>query len=153
MCYIELGTMIHESGGNYTYLDKAYGDGFAFLYSWISILLLRPSSLSIIALTCGEYLIAPFFGDGCGRGPDGIIKMVAIMVICESYFLSYNLLNVHNIMGGMASISNVVTIIWHVEASLNIVSFRQNTSILTPPTWRLRHGLPPHYALQAQNVR
>ncbi|KAB5526040.1 hypothetical protein PHYPO_G00147140 [Pangasianodon hypophthalmus] len=64
LCYAELGTMITKSGGEYPYLMESFGPILAYLYSWTTILILKPSSLAIIALSCGEYASTPFY-PGC----------------------------------------------------------------------------------------
>ncbi len=46
-------------------LHKFFGELPAFLFAWLTILLLKPSSLSISGLAFGQYLIAPiieYFG-------------------------------------------------------------------------------------------
>ncbi|RUS92171.1 hypothetical protein EGW08_000024 [Elysia chlorotica] len=60
LCYSELGTLIPKSGGDYSYVREAFGDMFAFIYVWVSILLVRPSSLAIMSLTFGTYFAAVF---------------------------------------------------------------------------------------------
>ncbi|TTY38102.1 b(0,+)-type amino acid transporter 1 [Bagarius yarrelli] len=40
---------------------ESFGPILAYLYSWTSILILKPSSLAIIALSCGEYASTPFY--------------------------------------------------------------------------------------------
>lgn len=44
LCYLELGTMIPESGGDYIVLRKAYGPGLGFIYAWRSVVLNGPAS-------------------------------------------------------------------------------------------------------------
>ncbi|KAM9493393.1 b(0,+)-type amino acid transporter 1 [Clarias gariepinus] len=64
LCYVELGTMITKSGGEYSYLMAGFGPTLAYLYSWTTVLILKPSSLAIIALSCAEYASTPFY-PGC----------------------------------------------------------------------------------------
>lgn len=86
----ELGTMIPKSGCEYAYLLECYGgkEKFrsfgripAFLFNWVSMLLIKPSSIAIISLTCAEYVMVPFFDDGCGEPPAPNKKLMAAIVI------------------------------------------------------------------------
>ena len=81
MCYAELGTLIPESGGGYSYLYHSYGSLLAYLLAWAYTIALRPAGLAIISLTCANYLIKPAFSDGCGDPPDVIIKLTAAFFI------------------------------------------------------------------------
>uniref|UniRef100_A0A3Q3VQG5 b(0,+)-type amino acid transporter 1 n=1 Tax=Mola mola TaxID=94237 RepID=A0A3Q3VQG5_MOLML len=61
LCYAELGTMITKSGGEYSYFMEAYGPIVAYLYSWTTVMVLKPSSLAIITLSLAEYASTPFY--------------------------------------------------------------------------------------------
>ena len=52
LCYAELGTMITKSGGEYSYLMEGFGPVVAYLYSWTTAIVLKPSSFAIISLLC-----------------------------------------------------------------------------------------------------
>lgn len=69
LCYAELGTMIPKSGGEFAYLLEAFGAPGAFLYSWTSVTLLRPSQTAIIALAFGKYVAEPFFPSCMAQDP------------------------------------------------------------------------------------
>ncbi len=43
-CYLELGTMMPESGGDYVFLRRAFGPGVGFVYAWRSVVLNSPAS-------------------------------------------------------------------------------------------------------------
>ena len=86
----ELGTMIPKSGCEYAYLFEAFGPIPAFVFSYVSMILIKPSSIAIIALTCAEYVMVPLFDDGCGVPPVLNRKLTAAVVICE---YSYRHLN------------------------------------------------------------
>ncbi|KAE8297270.1 b(0,+)-type amino acid transporter 1 [Larimichthys crocea] len=64
LCYAELGTMITKSGGEHAYLMEAFGSLVAYLYSWTTVMVLKPSSFAIITLSFAEYASAPFY-PGC----------------------------------------------------------------------------------------
>ncbi|XP_049899796.1 b(0,+)-type amino acid transporter 1 isoform X2 [Epinephelus moara] len=64
LCYAELGTMITKSGGEYIYLNEAFGSLIAYLYTWTTVMVLKPSSFAIITLSFAEYASTPFYA-GC----------------------------------------------------------------------------------------
>ncbi|XP_056381721.1 B(0,+)-type amino acid transporter 1 isoform X1 [Hyla sarda] len=92
LCFAELGTMITKSGGEYPYLMEAFGPIPAFLFSWSSVIVMKPSSFAIICLSFAEYVSAPFYPD-C-EPPQVVIKCLAagaIMMITVVNSLSVKL--------------------------------------------------------------
>lgn len=81
LAYAELGTMNPSSGAEYAYLMDAFGPMPAFLFSWISTLILKPSQVAIICLSFAKYAVEAFV-DECGSS-DLVVKMVAVLSICE----------------------------------------------------------------------
>ncbi|XP_059759924.1 B(0,+)-type amino acid transporter 1 isoform X2 [Balaenoptera ricei] len=79
LCFAELGTMITKSGGEYPYLMEAFGPIPAFLFSWTSLFVIKPSSFAIICLSFSEYVSAPFYS-GCNP-PQVVIKLLAAAAI------------------------------------------------------------------------
>lgn len=71
LSYAELGTLVTDSGGEYSYYLQAFSPPKvrktwwapipAFLFSWVSVFLLKPSGLAIISLTCAEYFLRIFY--------------------------------------------------------------------------------------------
>ncbi|XP_063693645.1 b(0,+)-type amino acid transporter 1-like [Bolinopsis microptera] len=47
--------MIPQSGGEFVYIKKAYGKLAAFLFSFCTVFLIKPASMSVVALVFGEY--------------------------------------------------------------------------------------------------
>lgn len=78
-CYAELGTMITKSGGDYAYFNHAFGPFFAFIRLWVECILIRPCLIAIVALTCGNYVIYPFFLE-CAM-PDVPVRLIAAIGI------------------------------------------------------------------------
>uniref|UniRef100_A0A672FJI9 b(0,+)-type amino acid transporter 1 n=1 Tax=Salarias fasciatus TaxID=181472 RepID=A0A672FJI9_SALFA len=64
LCYAELGTMITKSGGEYAYLSEAFHPVVAYLFSWTTVIVLKPSSFAIITMSLAEYASVPFYS-GC----------------------------------------------------------------------------------------
>ena len=64
LAYTELGTMYpNSSGGEYIYIKKAFGDLPAFLFTFTSVFITKPATMTLIALTCGDYLMEAVGGD------------------------------------------------------------------------------------------
>lgn len=77
--YVELGTMINMSGAEYAYILKGIGELPAFLFAWTSIIIIKPSTASAIAMAFAEYTTQPFF-PGCSP-PPAIMKLLAAFCI------------------------------------------------------------------------
>ena len=87
LAYAELGTMIPVSGGEYTYLAKAFGPVVSFMFSWVSVTVLKPSAISAICLACGNYIIEAFFPNCTPEGvnKEVLSKIVAALAIGKLY--------------------------------------------------------------------
>ncbi|KAG8144054.1 hypothetical protein E2320_001176, partial [Naja naja] len=79
LCFAELGTMIPKSGAEYPYLLEAFGPIPAFLFSWSSLMVIKPSAFAIICLSFAEYVSAPFY-PGCDP-PAVVVKCLATAAI------------------------------------------------------------------------
>ncbi|KAF0293205.1 b(0,+)-type amino acid transporter 1 [Amphibalanus amphitrite] len=83
LCYIELGLVIPESGGEFSYLFRGFGPLHrffgplpAFLASWSINLITKPASTAILSLAFAEYCVQPFFSVECPP-PPAVIPLVA----------------------------------------------------------------------------
>ncbi|XP_076788337.1 B(0,+)-type amino acid transporter 1 isoform X1 [Arvicanthis niloticus] len=79
LCFAELGTMITKSGGEYPYLMEAFGPIPAYLFSWTSLIVMKPTSFAIICLSFSEYVCAAFYS-GC-TPPAVVVKLLAAAAI------------------------------------------------------------------------
>ncbi|KAI4483272.1 hypothetical protein M0804_008327 [Polistes exclamans] len=79
LAYAELGTMNTSSGAEYAYFMDAFGAPPAFLFSWVSTLVLKPSQMAIICLSFAQYVVEAFVAD-CDP-PDEVVKLVALLAI------------------------------------------------------------------------
>ncbi|XP_022125455.1 large neutral amino acids transporter small subunit 2 [Pieris rapae] len=80
LCYAELGTSIARSGGDYAYIYTAFGPLPAFLRMWIALLIIRPTTQAIVALTFGNYVVKPFYPE-C-EPPENAVKLLAAVCLC-----------------------------------------------------------------------
>nr|CAH8858102.1 unnamed protein product [Trichobilharzia regenti] len=83
-CYAELGTIIERSGGDYIYVYEAFGPFFGFLRLWVEVMVVRPVSIAIVALTFSEYVLQPVYPD-C-EIPIILLRILAALCIT---FLSF----------------------------------------------------------------
>lgn len=60
LSYAELGTMNTSSGAEWAYFMDAFGAPPAFLFSWVSTLVLKPSQMAIICLSFAQYAVEAF---------------------------------------------------------------------------------------------
>lgn len=56
LCYGELAARFPEAGGGYVYLREAYGPQPAFLYGWMSLLVMDPGLTAALAIGLGTYV-------------------------------------------------------------------------------------------------
>lgn len=74
-CYGELAARFPETGGTYVYLREAYGPLLAFLYGWMSLLVLDPGLTAALAVGMASYIGYSFALTTFG------LKIVAIAAI------------------------------------------------------------------------
>ena len=92
LCYIELALVVKKSGADYSYIKEAYsfrkkhwslellGSVLAYMYFWTSTIIVRASSLAIIALTSARYLIRPFYIN-CNDLPEKAVVLLALVLL------------------------------------------------------------------------
>lgn len=88
-CYIELGGMMPTAGGDFDYLNRAFGERAAFSFAWYNFFIGKSGSQAIIATIFGRYFQAVLLGniDGVlnyGSGSSGeswLTKGLAIILI------------------------------------------------------------------------
>ncbi|XP_043773170.1 b(0,+)-type amino acid transporter 1-like [Cervus elaphus] len=100
LCYAELGTLVPESGGEYTYILRTFGSLPAFLVIYMFVLVGRPATIAAISLSFAEYVLVPFY-PGCSSLPQAMLKVVAatcilllMLVNCWSSRMTTTLMNV-----------------------------------------------------------
>ena len=56
LCYAELASAYPGAGGDYAYLQRAFGSRVAFLYAWARLVVIQTGSIALLAYVCGDYL-------------------------------------------------------------------------------------------------
>ena len=58
LCYAELSTRFPRAGGTYVFLEQAFGRRCAFVYGWMSLLVMDPGLTAALSIGGAQYLIA-----------------------------------------------------------------------------------------------
>jgi amino acid transporter len=56
LCYAELATAFPSAGGEYHFLQKAYGRQLAFLYGWARMMVVVAGSIAVFSYLFGDYM-------------------------------------------------------------------------------------------------
>ncbi|CAD6194631.1 unnamed protein product [Caenorhabditis auriculariae] len=120
-CYAELGTLIKKSGGDYAYIMEAFGPFVAFVRLWIEAIVVRPCTVTIVALTFAIYSLRPFFPD-CDP-PSGIPELLAILLIV--FMTAVNCISVRaaTLIQDWFTIAKVVALLMIIATGLGLLVF------------------------------
>jgi APA family basic amino acid/polyamine antiporter len=75
LCYAELGTRFPEAGGGYVYLREAFGERCAFVYGWMSLLVMDPGLTAALGVGLATYLLVAL------GGPASLMPVAAVACI------------------------------------------------------------------------
>jgi basic amino acid/polyamine antiporter, APA family len=78
LCYAELGTRFPEAGGGYVYLREAFGERCAFVYGWMSLLVMDPGLTAALGVGLATYLLALL---GAPASLTALVAIGAIVVL------------------------------------------------------------------------
>ncbi|KAI2654677.1 b(0,+)-type amino acid transporter 1 [Labeo rohita] len=90
LSYAELGTIIRESGGDYSYILRIYGPCPAFFLAFTTVFVMRPFGIIAGSLSFAKYAVAPFY-PGC-TPPILVVKCIASA--CVLVIAIANMLNI-----------------------------------------------------------
>ncbi|CAG5121791.1 unnamed protein product, partial [Candidula unifasciata] len=90
LCYAELGASMPQSGGEYVYIQRAFGDYPAFICLWINFLLICPVGIAALSLIASLYILQPLF-------PDCEVPVVAERFIAICIFWLLIAINTRNV--------------------------------------------------------
>ncbi|CAO4373250.1 unnamed protein product [Caenorhabditis nigoni] len=120
-CYAELGTLIKKSGGDYAYIMEAFGPFVAFIRLWIEAIVVRPCTVTIVALTFAIYGLRPFFPD-CAP-PDGVATLLAVLLIVLMTAINCVSVRLATIVQDWFTIAKVVALVLIILTGLYLLVF------------------------------
>lgn len=56
LCYCELATAFAHPGGDYHFLERAYGRRFAFLFAWARLAVINTGAIALLGFVIGDYM-------------------------------------------------------------------------------------------------
>ncbi|MCA9005231.1 MAG: amino acid permease [Planctomycetaceae bacterium] len=81
LCYAELAASIPETGGDYVFLSRTYGNGSGFLFGWAQFIAINPGNIGIMSYVFADYAIS--FLNACGYEiPAGWSVILASTSVC-----------------------------------------------------------------------
>ncbi len=75
LCYAELASTFPNTGGDYHFLRRAFGEKFSFLFAWARISVIQTGSIAILAFVFGDY-----FSQFYDIGPNSSILYAAAII-------------------------------------------------------------------------
>jgi amino acid transporter len=76
MCYAELASTFPNAGGDYHFLQRAFGRDMSFLFAWSRSLVIQTGSIAILAYVFADYAASVF-----GLGPEAAPWLAALSVV------------------------------------------------------------------------
>ncbi|WP_439532237.1 APC family permease [Polymorphobacter sp.] len=79
LCYAEMASAFPDVGGDYHFLERAYGRRLAFLYGWARLSVIQTGSVALLAYVVGDYLsvIAPL-----GPLSSTVYAALTVLLVC-----------------------------------------------------------------------
>jgi APA family basic amino acid/polyamine antiporter len=81
LCLGELAARHPEAGGDYVYLREAYGPGTAFLFGWMSLLVMGPGVTAALATGLAGYTAYLTELSGAGRVAVALLAVLALAAV------------------------------------------------------------------------
>ena len=81
LCYGELAARFPEAGGGYVYLREAYGEGLAFLYGWMALVVMDPGITAALAAGLGGYAAYLLGLPPAGAKVVGVAAIIVLAVV------------------------------------------------------------------------
>ena len=120
MVYAELGTRLPNTGGEYVYINRAYGPFTGFMFGWSQLLIVRTSNvagLSLVTVAYLEYIVE--------LGPWQEIVM-AIAIVAAIGLLNYTGIQRASVYQKFSAITKVLGLLLLVLVGLSMLPGQEN---------------------------
>ncbi|XP_046656690.1 b(0,+)-type amino acid transporter 1-like isoform X1 [Daphnia pulicaria] len=115
IAYCEIGTLIPKSGGEYIYFLEAFGPThkffgpiLAFIFAWVTVFLINPSSVAILSLSFVKYFSSPIL-TAVNFCPDDYLTYVLDRLLATICIGPLTFVNCYSIKGA-THVQNIFTV-------------------------------------------
>lgn len=160
MVIAEVGAMMPETGGQYVFMEKMYGDFWAYVYGWANFAVINTASGAGITFICAQYaqyfiklprfstqveqsvvLHVPLIGDILPLEDFGV-KMLTILLVTLFSFIAYRSTKLSGSVQVIFTIAKVLAIVLLVfglffSGKGNFSNFITNAPALVPTGFAL----------------
>jgi APA family basic amino acid/polyamine antiporter len=81
LCYAELSSTYPDAGGEYLYLNRAYGNGPAFLFAWGRMTVMQTGAIAAVAFVYGDYASTLIPLGALGPALHAVIAVIVLTAI------------------------------------------------------------------------
>ncbi len=87
LCYAELGSSYPNAGGEYFFLQRAYGSSLAFLFAWARMTMIQTGVIAALAFVFGDYAAQtlPLGEHGAALYAAGAVIVITALNIIGTY--------------------------------------------------------------------
>lgn len=132
LCYAELSTRFPKAGGGYVFLREAFGARSAFVYGWMTLLVVDPGVTAALGIGLAQYLVTAI------DMPASVVPAVAVTSIVAFGLLAYT---------GINASARVMT--WTAAAKLAIVAVLVGAAIVRTSTIAVHVEFASRLTMQA----
>ena len=126
LCYAELASAFPNVGGEYHFLQKAFGKHLAFLYGWSRSVIIVTGSIAFLAITLGDYMTKIFSLGIYSATIWAVIVTLALSLLnavgIKEGKTTQNLLTLFEVGGVLA----IILVGFYVEPSSQVVNVPTN---------------------------
>uniref|UniRef100_A0A0K0E4A9 Amino acid permease/ SLC12A domain-containing protein n=1 Tax=Strongyloides stercoralis TaxID=6248 RepID=A0A0K0E4A9_STRER len=126
-CYAELGTFIQQSGGDYTYVLVAYGPMLGFMRMWIESVIVRPCTITAVAITFSTYILYPF------SSYQNIIPFITQIIACIGIllltFCNCWSIKITTLIQNVFTIAKLISLLTIILTGIYLLFFNNNLNI------------------------
>ena len=152
-CYMELGLMMPDAGGDFEYLRRAYGERASFAFAWFNFWISKTGSQAIIVTIFGRY-VESILGDRVnmgtmyGGGETVFSKLVAVTCLVVITILNCVSVRESTMLQNILTACKLGLVVTLFIAAIVFVS-NPSTSSYAEAT--LEQNLSVHHSMEGSN--